>query len=59
MPCDIEQLKEFLAQVKRIGKIEWNEGANNNINSNIVTNGGIKMDGKDVIEKKKFKNILK
>ena len=56
---DIEQLKGFLIQVERIGKIEWNGDANNDINSNIVIDGGTKMNEKDIIKKKRFKNISK
>ena len=59
MPCDIEQLKRFPAQIKKIGKIEQGRSANNDIDSNIATDGGTKMDGKDVVEKKRFKNISK
>ena len=59
MLCDIEQLKKFLAQVERVGKIEWSRGANGDVDSNVATNEKTKMDGKDVVEKKKFEDISK
>ena len=50
-------MKGFLTQVERIKKIERSGGANSNINSNITTDRGTKVNKKDVIEKKRFKNI--
>ena len=59
MPHDIEQSKRFLTQIEKIGKIERGKNANNDINSNIATNKGTKVDRKNVIKKKRFENILK
>ena len=56
---DIEQSERFLIQVERVGKIEWNRGANGYIDDNVATNRGTEMDGEDVVEKKRFENILK
>ena len=55
MPYNIKQLKIFLAQVERIEKIEWNGGANGDVNDNMITNRKIKVDWKDVFKKKDLK----
>ena len=59
MPHNIKQLKEFPAQVERVGKIEWNKSINDDIDNNVATDKGTKMDEKDMIEKKRFENISK
>ena len=59
MPHDIEWLKEFPAQVEKVGKIERNGGANGDIDNDIATDKRIEVNGKNVVKKKKFKNISK
>ena len=56
---DIEWLKGFPTQIEKVGKIEWGGGANGNVDSNIVIDKGTEVDGKDVIKKKRFKDISK
>ena len=50
----ILDLKRFPAQVEKVGKIEWGGSANDDIDSDVTTDGGVEVDGKDVVEKKKF-----
>ena len=59
MLYNIKRSKKFPAQVEKIKKMEQNKGVNSDVDSNIIINKGTKMDKKDVIEKKRFENILK
>ena len=59
MPRDIEQSKGFLAQIEKIRKIEWNGSANDDVDNNIAIDGRTKIDGKNVVKKKRFENISK
>ena len=56
---DIKQLKRFLTQIEKIGKIKWGKGANDDVNNNIATDGETKVDKKDVVKKKRFEDISK
>ena len=59
MPYNIEWLKKFLTQIEKIRKIERGGGTDGNVDNNIATDRGTEINEKDVVKKKKFKNILK